>query len=355
MSDPIVILFAGSGAFGLPTLRRLAGDGRYRVAGVYTQPDRPAGRGKKLTPTPIAAFAVEQGMNLVRTGNINAEPLPAADVLVVIAFGQKISPAVVDHARWGAINLHASRLPKYRGAAPIHRALLAGETITGNSVIRLADRMDAGAVLAMSAVPIGPLETTAELHDRLADDGVGLVVGVLDQLADETVGQTEQDDAAATSAGKLTRADARIDFTRPAGEIANQIRALSPWPGCTVNVLDADNTPGDTLRLIRTRAIDDRANDLSKSTVASDAAANEALAEGAFNLSAAPTASGAADVATDGAKQPAGTVSRRGRVTCGTGVLELIEVQPAGRGVMPIAAYLRGRPWPVGARLESVV
>src|SRR4051812_1237191 len=126
--DKLKVIFAGAGAFGVPTLKALLE--RHEVVGVFTQPDRPAGRGKKLTATPVGAFAAERGIGMVKTEDLNKEVLPAGDVLVVIAFGQKISPEVTGWPRLGAINLHASRLPKYRGAAPIHRAIMEGERVT---------------------------------------------------------------------------------------------------------------------------------------------------------------------------------------------------------------------------------
>src|SRR2546421_3234725 len=142
MSTHLKILFAGSGEFGLPTLRAIR-DAGHDIVQVFSQPDRPAGRGRKLTPTPIAQYAIEQNLPLTRTGNLNSESLPPADVMVVIAFVQKILDSVVNHPRLGSVNLHASRLPKYRGAAPINAAILAGEQFTGNSIIRLAQKMDA--------------------------------------------------------------------------------------------------------------------------------------------------------------------------------------------------------------------
>src|SRR5262245_36885982 len=143
---PLRIIFAGSGEFGLPTLRALR-DAGHEIVRVLTQPDRPAGRGRTVTPTPIAQAATEMGLDVIRTPDINDESLPPADVMVVIAFGQKIADDQVRHPRLGSVNLHASRLPRYRGAAPINWAILGGEATTGNSVIRLAQRMDAGAVL----------------------------------------------------------------------------------------------------------------------------------------------------------------------------------------------------------------
>src|SRR3954462_12733986 len=152
------ILFAGSGEFGAPSLDALVSAG-HEIVRVISQPDRPAGRGRELTPTPIARLAEEQKLPVIRTGNINEEKLEPADLLVVIAFGQKIAPQVVNHARLGSVNLHASLLPKYRGAAPINWAMIHGERRTGNSVIRLAEKMDAGAILGQSNLEIGELET----------------------------------------------------------------------------------------------------------------------------------------------------------------------------------------------------
>src|SRR5688572_19575603 len=172
--DPLRIIFAGSGEFGVPTLTALL-DSVHEIVQVITQPDRPAGRGRALTPTRVASLASSRNLPLIKTQNVNTEQLPSADLLIVIAFGQKIAPHIVDHARLGAINLHASLLPKYRGAAPINWAMIHGETVTGNSVIRLAQKMDAGAILAQSRLDIGELETAGELHDRLAQDGATLV------------------------------------------------------------------------------------------------------------------------------------------------------------------------------------
>src|SRR5689334_18777973 len=155
--ENLQLIFAGAGEFGLPTLEALVNAG-HQIGLVVSQPDRPAGRGRKLTPTPIAQFALDRGLPLERTDDINALPLPPADVMVVIAFGQKIAANVVNHPRLGSVNLHSSRLPKYRGAAPINAAILAGENITGNSIIRLAQKMDAGAVLGQSSIEIGELE-----------------------------------------------------------------------------------------------------------------------------------------------------------------------------------------------------
>jgi methionyl-tRNA formyltransferase len=305
----LTILFAGSGAFGLPTLKRLIADGT-TIASVYTQPDKPAGRGNRLTPTPIAAFARGAGLTTIATPDINAETLPPADLLVVIAFGQKLSQPVIDHARLGAVNLHASRLPKFRGAAPINWAIIRGEATTGNSVIRLAQKMDAGAVLAMSETPIGDLETAGELHDRLSTDGGDLLARVAQQLRDGAASPVEQLHDAATIAPKLSRERAVIDWTLEAQTIANQIRGMHPWPGCRVHLKDAAGVEVDRATLVRARW-------------------NEIIG--------AP-----------------GVIDTFGRVGCGTGSLEIVELQPDGKKPMTLAAYRNGKKWDEGMRLESI-
>ena len=306
------ILFAGSGAFGLPTLTHLIAEG-VEIVAIYTQPDRPAGRGKKLTPTPVAAYADAAGLPTIRTADINAESLPPADALVVIAFGQKIAPQVVDHARFGAINLHASLLPKFRGAAPIHWAVLSGESVTGNSVIRLAERMDAGAILGQSAMPIGELDTTGELHDRLAAAGGELVARVLGELRIGIETETQQDESRASPAPKLTRETAALDFTRPAGVVCRTIHGLYPWPGCRVRLIDAKERETVRLTLVRARVVE-------------------------------KTRSGFVGILDDA-----------GHVGCGEGMIEIVELQPEGKRPMPLASFRNGHPWQAEMRLESIV
>jgi methionyl-tRNA formyltransferase len=311
---PLRIIFAGSGEFGLPTLQALV-DSPHEIVQVISQPDRPAGRGRKLTPTPIAHFAQERGLPLLTTADINAETLPPADLMLAIAFGQKIAPHQVDHARLGSLNLHASRLPKYRGAAPINWAILSGDTVTGNSVIRLARKMDAGRILAQSQVDIGELETAGELHDRLARDGAQLVAGVLQNLQAGHVQELPQDDSLATRATKLSRASTKLDWSGPADALARQVRAFYPWPGCRVRVLDAMAEEIGRLTLVRARP--------------------------------GPGETG---------RWRPGELQTTGHVTAGgDSAVEIIEVHPEGKRAMPLEAYRRGHPWLPGMRLESVV
>jgi methionyl-tRNA formyltransferase len=306
------IIFAGSGEFGLPTLAALV-DAGHDVVQVVSQPDRPAGRGRGLTPTPISKFAIERNLPLLRTQNVNAEQLPPADLLIVIAFGQKIAPHIVDHARLGGLNLHASLLPKYRGAAPINWAIMRGETVTGNSVIRLAQKMDAGAVLGQSERKIGEVETAGELHDRLSLDGAPLMLRVLEELAAGTATEQQQDESRATLAPKLSRDAARIDFSRPARELSNQIRGLSPWPGCRVRLSHEDGSEVARLTLV------------------------SCLAMPSSEVSGTP-----------------GTICKNGGIIVGDGVLGIVEVQPEGKRPMTVQAFRNGHPWSEGMRLESI-
>lgn len=308
--QPLRIIFAGAGEFGIPTLRAMR-DARHEIVRVMTQPDRPAGRGRTMTPTPVALAAEELGLDVIRTGDINKETLPPADVMVVIAFGQKIADAQVHHPRLGSVNLHSSRLPRHRGAAPINWAILSGDTTTGNSIIRLAQRMDAGPVLAMSELTIGDVETAGELHDRLSLDGAPLMLKLLEDLAAGCATETPQDESRATVAPKLSRETAILDWTRPAAEVARKIRGLSPWPGCRVRLCDAQGTTIASLRFIRARA----------------------------------TESGETD------RWSVGEIMSDGVVRAGDGGVEIIDVQPDGRTPMPLTDYRRGHRWQAGMQL----
>jgi methionyl-tRNA formyltransferase len=296
------IAFLGSGEFGLPTLQALAG--RHEVVGVVSQPDRPAGRGATLTPTPIAAFAQTSlvGTPLVRPEDVNVPGVVEAihawrpDAMVVIAFGQKLSPELVDHARVGpAINLHASHLPRWRGAAPINWAILGGDTTTGNSVISIAQRMDAGVIYAQSTRPIEPTQTAGELHDLLSADGPALVLSVLDALAQGRAMPITQDESLKTRAPKLSRGMAVVDFAKDAETCRRTINGLSPWPGVTVGFR------GQPLKLLR----------------------------------AGPG---------EGAKGRPGEIldPLSGLVSCGNGPIRILDVQPAGKRVMPWRDFANG-------------
>lgn len=233
------LVFFGSGSFGLPSLERMAAE--HRILAVVTQPDRRAGRGGRLTPTSIADWvrARSDGAELLTPGDVNESGLVAhlqdleADARVVIAYGQKLGPDLLTGPP--TINLHASLLPRWRGAAPINHAILAGDAETGNSVIDVVDRMDAGAILGQSRRAIDPTLTAGQLHDLLAQDGAALLAQVLARIADGTVTRTPQNEALVTRAPKLSRTDAWIDFADDAGACRRRVHGLAPWPGVSVS------------------------------------------------------------------------------------------------------------------------
>ena len=316
MASSRPIVFLGSGAFGVPTLAALARE--HHLLAIVTQPDKPAGRGGKLTPTPVAAHASEhlQGVPVLKPEKCNAPEAAAAIrafaesdptlAWVVIAYGQYLGKKLL--ADRFAINLHASLLPRWRGAAPIHAAIIAGDVQTGNSVITIAEKMDAGAVLGQSTRAILPTQTTAELHDQLASDGPALVLDVLARQAAGTLVHHVQDESGVTLASKLSKADARVAWeSLPANLCRARINGLSPWPGVTVWLR------GEELKLLRA---------------------------GPGPMGARGTTPGTlCDVA-------------QGLVACGDrGVIQLLEVQPAGKRAMAWSAFAQGRTLALGDAL----
>ena len=232
------IVFLGSGEFGLLTLQKLATS--HEVVGVVTSLDKTAGRNRKPTPTPIGTWASENGLNVFKTDNVNDPVMLESvadmqlDAMVVIAFGQKLSQELIIKQR--TMNLHASLLPRWRGASPINAAIMHGDTSSGVSVITLAEKMDAGLVLGQVSTEIGEAETAGELHDRLSHLGAQLLLEVLDG---DSSGVT-QDESLVTYAPKLSRSDAIVDLSKDSKTVANTIRGLSPWPGCHLNISGVD-------------------------------------------------------------------------------------------------------------------
>ncbi|MEM6552563.1 MAG: methionyl-tRNA formyltransferase [Planctomycetota bacterium] len=305
-------MFFGSGAFGLPTLEALSR--AHEVAAVVTQPARPAGRKRRLTPTPIAAWAEAAGLTVWPMEDVN-EPEQVrrlvsvgAEASVVIAFGQKLSPAVVEAGGGLMVNLHGSLLPAYRGAAPIQRAVMDGCTETGVSVIALAERMDAGVVYGKASLAIDPLETAGELHDRMAELGPGAVGRVLEDFSAGRLRPAEQDESLATRARKLSKADGTVDFDRPASAVRAYVHGLNPWPGCRVS------WSGGELMLRRVK----------------DHPEEDA-----------------------GSAEP-GTVLPSLRVATAGGTLELLEVQVAGKRVVPFELFQRQGGLSAGDRLGPI-
>ena len=287
---------------------------------VFTQPSRPAGRKRVLTATPVGAWAKEQGLPCFEVADANDPAVVARvadlapDASVVIAFGQKLSPELIAAMGELAVNLHSSLLPKYRGAAPIHWAVINGDAETGVSVIGLAQRMDAGATYAQVATPIDPMETSGELHDRLAADlGPGAVAGVLDDLATGKLKALEQDHAAATRARKFTKADGTVAFDQPAASVRARVHGLNPWPGCRVDWFTGGAAEPRSLLLRRVR-------DHPDGPAAGDP----------------------------------GRIGPDLRVTCGAGTLELVELQVPGGKVQTCQAFVHGQGLAEGDRLTVV-
>lgn len=311
------LLFFGSGEFGLPTLRDLYE--RHEVAAVVSQPDRPAGRKRKLTPTPIAAWAADQGLSVLKTDDVNQATFIEQvrglrpDASVVVAFGQKLSSELIEAMGRLAVNLHSSLLPRYRGAAPINWAMIHGDRTTGVSVIGLAQRMDAGRIYATASLEISPVETAGELHDRLAQIGPQVVDGVLRDLEADALEPIEQDDSQASRAPKLSKADGTVDFDQSADRIRARIHGLTPWPGCRVDWLPRGVDAPKPLIIGRVRDHVDRS-----------------------------------------AAAPPGTVLGDLRVAAAAGTIELLELQAPGTKMMSAEAFARGHGLSPGDVLRPV-
>lgn len=348
------LVFFGSGAFGLPTLHALARE--HRVVGVVTQPDRPAGRGAKLTPTPIGEWAAANlpGVPLLRPESVN-EPEVLAQVRalpagswVVIAFGQKLSPALL--ADRFAINLHASLLPRWRGAAPINRAMLAGDAETGNSVITLAEKMDAGLVLGQSRCAIDPGLTAGELHDALAADGPALVLDVLARHAAGTLRGHVQDESKVTLAKKLGKHDGVLDFAWNSEEIRRRVHGLNPWPGVTVQFR------GQPLKVLRVREVEPQGHRDTEKGAGRTPGKGDGLSPPSpvsLRLGDSVVSPSSPHAPAPDSQQPGGTIldAARGLVACGAGTsLEVLELQPAGKKAMPWADFARGARVATGER-----
>jgi methionyl-tRNA formyltransferase len=311
-------IFFGSGAFGLPSLKLLIHAG-HDVALVVTQPDKPAGRGRHSTPTPIATYAAEVGLSVLKTANVNNPEIIAglqalnADILIVIAFGQKIADTILRLAPYGGINLHASLLPAFRGAAPIQRAILSGEPTTGVSVIRITNIMDGGEILGQIPTPIGDSETAGELHDRLADLGAPLILRVMQQMTGENPRAVIQDSTRISQAPKLSKDMAYVDFTRDASQVSCRIRGLSPWPGCLADLLTPEGEFRARISLLKCRQV-------------------------------LPSPEHSA---------VSGVVLPNLHIACGSGAIEILTLQPVGKRPMDMRSLANGYGIRPGWRLQS--
>ncbi len=242
-SSPPSVAFAGTPEFAARALEAIL-DAGFDVPLVLTQPDRPAGRGMKLTPSPVKQLALSRGLAVDQPQKLRSEAERARlaevspDVLVVAAYGLILPPAVLELPRLGCINIHASLLPRWRGAAPIHRAIEAGDAETGITIMQMDEGLDTGPMLMTRSVPILPSDTTGSLHDRLAALGAGCIVDTLRLLAGGGLRPVPQPDAGVTYAAKIGRAEAAIDWRRPAADIERAIRAFDPFPGASSSLRD---------------------------------------------------------------------------------------------------------------------
>jgi methionyl-tRNA formyltransferase len=306
---PLRLAFMGSPDFALPSLRALAAAG-HEIVAVYAQPPRAAGRGQKERSCPVHSLALERGWP-ARTPKSLKDPAEQAafagldlDIAVVVAYGLILPPAVLAAPRLGCVNVHASLLPRWRGAAPIQRAILAGDGETGITIMQVNEGLDTGPMLLSESVPIGAAETAETLHDSLADLGARLIVTALEGLATGTLSARPQPDDGVTYAAKLQRGEGRLDWRKPAADLERAVRAFTPWPGAEFEV------NGSRIKVL-----------------------------------AAEVTSGAADTA------PGTVLDARLTVACGAGALRLLKVQRAGKGALNAEAFLRGFDLAPGTRL----
>ena len=266
LSAGVRTVFMGSPDFALPTLKALSG--ALPIVGVITQPDRPAGRGRVLTPPPIKVLAQSLGLPVIQPERLR-EPAAmealrawAPELIIVAAFGQILRPAVLELPSFGCINVHASLLPRWRGAAPIQAAILAGDDHTGVTIMRMDAGIDTGPVLSQRSLPIHPDETTATLSMRLASLGAELLLEVLPKYLQGEISPHPQPETGATYAPMLAKSAGQLDFTQPAVDLARRVRAFNPWPGAhtlwneqLLKIHLAHATPGDCS--IRQRSVRD--------------------------------------------------------------------------------------------------
>lgn len=252
------VVFAGSAALACPALKALLCSERHSVAGVITQPDRPRGRSLLVSPCAVGAFVKDANMPVLTPENINSSGSLEAirglspDLVVVIAYGQFLKSELLELPPKGCLNLHASLLPAYRGAAPIQWAIANGEQETGATVMYINERMDAGDIVLQSRMPIADGDDAGSLHDRLAEAGAGLMLEALDAVEAGTAVRIPQDESLASLAPKLKKSNGRIDWSRPARELYNHVRGFHPWPGCYCRFRNEKGV--DTyLKILRTR------------------------------------------------------------------------------------------------------
>ncbi|HYH36792.1 MAG TPA: methionyl-tRNA formyltransferase [Azospirillum sp.] len=310
---PLRLVFMGTPDFAVPTLRALIDAGHDLVC-VYSQPPRPAGRGQQVQKSPVHRFADERGIPVrtpktLRTAEAQAEFAGLnADAAVVAAYGLILPQPVLDAPRLGCLNVHGSLLPRWRGAAPIQRAILAGDAETGITIMQMDAGLDTGAMLLKEAVPITGETTASSLHDALADLGARVIVEALDGLAAGRLTAEPQPEDGVTYAAKLTREDGRLDWSKDAAYVERQVRALTPWPGCWFDAA------GERIKVLKAELV--------------------------------PSGPAAA---------PGTVVDDRLTIACNEGAVRLTLVQRPGKAPVDGAAFLRGFALPPGTVLETSV
>lgn len=309
------LVFLGSDPIARPLLEWLASGGTASVAAVFTQPDRASGRGHQVRPNEIKSWALERGIPVHQPERLDAAAESImlglrADLALVMAYGHILRESFIGLPSLGTLNLHASLLPRYRGASPIQTAIACGETLTGVTLMRIVRRLDAGPVADAESVPIGPQDTAAEVEARIAAACVPLLARTLPRLAEGALAFVEQDHSRATYCRRLEKRDGDLDWSAPAAALASRINGLFPWPGCSVEIA------GEPIRL------------------------------------------GLAEAAPGGASSgPPGTVLGADggglRVAAGVGAVRLRRLQRPGGRMLPADEFLRGFPVPAGNRLAS--
>lgn len=306
----------GTPEFAKTTLAELIGAG-HEIAAVYSQPPRPAGRGMAERPSPVHAFAEQQGLEVRHPTSLKSDDELAgfralnADVAVVVAYGLLLPRAVLEAPREGCFNLHGSELPRWRGAAPLQRAIMAGDAYTAVMVMRMDEGLDTGPVCLAERIEIGPEMTAGELHDVMAGIGAGLMVRALAALERGSLVATPQRKEGVTYASKIEKAEARIDFTRPAREVHNKIRGLSPFPGAWFEI--ELGSKRERVKALKSRLVD------------GSGAPGEIL-----------------------------TADETLQIACGEGAVELSRVQRAGKKACGAAEFLRGCKITTGTRLTDI-
>lgn len=306
------IVFMGSGRFGIPVLELLCNSSKHRVIGVITAPDKPAGRGQELKPTPVKEAASAKNLHLLQPRDVNAYEFIrelnalSPDVLVVAAYGQKLTTDILSLPRYYAVNVHPSLLPKYRGASPVVQTIINGDPYCGVSIIRVTERVDGGPILGQVRIPTPPDVTAGELEEQLAKIGGELLLEVLDKVEAGTCLEVPQNDKEATWARRFQKEDARVDWRKTPKQIADFVRAMAPSPGAFTSINNA------RVKIWKVKPIDlPNAGNFPHGVIA------DIHREAFF-------------------------------VSCTGGAVAVLEVQPESRDRMPVSQWLNSRPIKVG-------